>query len=95
MTVPKISPAEILDYARLLFPSATVAHIPVNAEHQSWRIEIEGERLSLELFWGPLSGFGGTDRLAYNPDADPFALYDVNFDSAGTAKSWLHAKAQA
>jgi hypothetical protein len=95
MTIPTVSAPDLSAFARELFPAATVTHIPMNPEHQSWRIEIRGEESRLEIFWGPLSGFGGTDVLALNDDENPFAPYDVGFDSLEAAKAWLRLKKKA
>jgi hypothetical protein len=94
MKIPEIHAHELMEYAKTVFPEAEVVYLPVSVEHQSWRIEIKKEKeLFLDIFWGPLSGFGASDILnSKEEDPTPFALYEVSLDSMEAAKKWLTEK---
>ena len=94
MKVPEISAPELMKFAKALFPSADVDYVSINPEYRSWRIEIKkGKELFLDISWGPLSGFGGSDVLNIpEEESNPFDPYEVCFDSMDAAKKWLNLK---
>ena len=92
MNVPGTCAAELLEYARSAFLRDRVVHEFINPELGSWCITVggKGESRWLDVVWGPLSGFGGTD-VKNHPSDDPdiFAPFAVRFESIDDAKRWL------
>jgi hypothetical protein len=93
---PLVESSTLMAAARDLFPCASVTFTEVNPQHKSWRIEIRIEAaVWLELFWGPLSGFGATDLYNQKPEGGGlFDPYDVSLDSVGAAIKWLNEKSR-
>ncbi len=80
-----------------MFPTSKVAQEPINPEYRSWRITVGGKEEDrwLEITWGPLSGFGGTDvRNLPRDDPDIFAPFEVAFGSSEEAMRWLEIKSK-
>jgi hypothetical protein len=97
MSVPKVSSAELIECAKQLFPDEKITQSMINADFGSWQVEIGGkeERRWLEIVWGPLSGFGGTDvKNLPAEDPDIFAPYEIGFGSLEEAKRWLESAAK-
>jgi hypothetical protein len=95
MSVPEISALELMDYVRSIFPATKIVHEPINRDYGSWCITVGGKEEDrwLEVVWGPLSGFGGTDmKNLPGDDPDIFAPFEVAFDSLEDAKRWLADK---
>ena len=64
------------------FPSAVIHWHWVNRTYRSWAIDIACGPHRVEVTWGPLSGFGATDRNNIRDDTNPFASFDWPLDSA-------------
>jgi hypothetical protein len=80
---------EILVPLRNACPQAVIRHEPVNQTYGSWLISVEQGKHRLEIFWGPLSGFGATDLNHWDEDTNPFAPYDHPRTSATDAVEFV------
>ncbi|WAC18404.1 hypothetical protein OVA24_14310 [Luteolibacter sp. SL250] len=57
--IPLLSAGQLMDILLPVFTEATFKGEIINAEHNSWRIEVSNPPKLVEFVWGPLSGFGG------------------------------------
>jgi hypothetical protein len=87
--IPDIDMQAMMDCIRQRCPDATVRGEIFNPDYRSWRVEIRhGERF-IELFWGPLSGFGGTDHDNVSDESTFFDPYDRSLDSMEAALGFV------
>lgn len=90
LIIPEIDAQELKEFVETLLPQSQVTFSPMNPDYGSWQIEVVGDGLRVEYFWGPLSGFGFTDlNEKLGADNSPFDPYSVNLQSMESAKACL------
>jgi hypothetical protein len=61
--VPTIDRDALVAVLERRFPDAHVQWSWVNRGYRSWTINVASGSHRVEIAWGPLSGFGGTDQI--------------------------------
>lgn len=97
MMVHRIDPDRVVAFVRHLNITADVGWRTVNADYDSWAMDIRVNDVHLEISWGSLTGFGGTDReeerrLAESDDYNPFAPFSHSFKSMKDAEDWIRPR---
>jgi hypothetical protein len=87
--VPTIDRDALVAALERCFPNADVRWSWVNRSYRSWTINIASGPHRIEIAWGPLSGFGGTDQNNFREDANLFGAFDWPLDSAEAAVEFV------
>lgn len=87
--IPVISKEDFIAFLKGRFPDAEVLAEDINPDYGSWSIEVRRGDAELHIFWGPLTGFGGTDRGLLCDDPDIFRPFDVGFATIEEAMAFV------
>jgi hypothetical protein len=87
--VPTIDRDALVATLERRFPEADVRWSWVNRDYGSWTINVASGLHRIEIAWGPLSGFGGTDQNEFREDSNPFGAWDWPLDSPEAAVEFV------
>ena len=89
--IPTIDRAGLITALKDQFAHARVRWHWVNRSYRSWVIKIASGPHRIEITWGPLSGFGATDRNNLREDEaiNLFGAFDWPLDSSEAALEFV------